>query len=160
MKECYIKRAWIESEARAPSRILARGCQGFSVLELLVTITILSLLLFIASSTLGTLAPKFALDSTVRSVVMALSQARVHAVMRGHTVNVAFDAHSYEITDATDGDAVLAAGELSTLVGVSAGDVVTFTPLGMAAAPVVISASNDASSREVNVGITGEVTVQ
>jgi prepilin-type N-terminal cleavage/methylation domain-containing protein len=139
---------------------VTRGGQGFSVIELLVAISILSVLLFIASSTLGELAPKFALDNTVRSVARALNQARSQAITRGHTVDVTFAAHSYEITDATDGDAVLATDELSALVGVSTGDVVTFTPLGMAAAPLTITVSNGSNSRTVEIGITGEVMIQ
>ena len=134
--------------------------QGFSVIELLVGLSILSLLLGIAATTLGSLAPKFELDNTVRSVAMALNQGRSQAITRGHIVDVTFAAHSYEITDATDGDAVLATDALSTIVAVSASDVVTFTPLGMAAAPTTITVSNDSYSRNVEIGITGEVMIQ
>jgi len=134
--------------------------QGFSVIELLVALSILSLLLGIAATTLGSLAPKFELDNTVRSVAMALNQGRSQAITRGHTVDVTFAAHSYEITDATDGDAVLATDALSTIVAVSASDVVTFTSLGMAAAPTTITVSNDSYSRNVEIGITGEVMIQ
>lgn len=130
------------------------------MLELLVALSILSLLLVIATSTLGSLAPKFELDNTIRSVAMALSQARSQAVTKGHDVNVEFGAHSYEITDATDGDTVLAAGELSTLVIVTAEGSVTFTPLGMATAPLTVTASNDSYSRTVEIGMTGEVMIQ
>jgi hypothetical protein len=91
---------------------------------------------------------------------MALNQGRSQAITKGHTVNVVFGAHDYELTDVTDGDTMLSADKLSTLVGVSAEDIVTFTPLGMAAAPVVITVSNDSYSRTVRIGITGEVMLQ
>jgi type IV fimbrial biogenesis protein FimU len=149
----------LNSECRSFISVTTRA-RGFSLIELLVALAILSLLLTIAASTLSALGPKFALDNTVRSVAMALSQARGQAITKGHTIAIAFDAHSFAITDTNDGGATIAADELSTLAGVSAEDIVTFTPLGMAAAPVVITVSNNASSRNVNVGITGEVTIQ
>lgn len=157
---CRQKETVANSGAQSPLKVPTWSCQGFSIIEILVAISILSLLLVIAATTLSELAPKFELDNTVRSVAMALNQARNQAITRGRLVNVTFGSHSYAITDATDGDAVLAMDELSTLAVVAAEDSVSFTPLGMSTAEVFITVSNASHSRTVKVGITGEVMLQ
>ena len=143
-----------------PQEVQEKKSQGFTVIELLVALSVLAILLSLAANTLGELGPKFELDNTVRSVAMALNQARSQAVTMGHTIDVSFDSHDYEIIDVTDGGTVLLADEFSTITAVSAGDVVTFTPLGMADAEVPITVSNDSYSRVVKVKITGEVILE
>ena len=143
-----------------PRNARATSLRGFTVIELLVALSIMVILISAATTTLGELAPKFNLDNTVRSVGMALNQARSQAITTGHTIDVSFGAHDYTITDVTDGGTVLSADEFSSIISVSAGNVVTFTPLGMSDAETPITVSNDSYSRTVTVKITGEVLLQ
>lgn len=143
-----------------PREVQAKNAQGFTVIELLVALSIMIILISVATNTLGELGPKFALDNTVRSVGMTLNQARSQAITMGHTIDVAFGTHDYMITDVTDGGTILSEDQFSSIIAVSSGSVVTFTPLGMSTAEVPITVSNDSYSRVVTVKITGEIILQ
>ena len=64
--------------------------KGFTLAEMLVTISVLGILLATTAVGLGTLAPQFDLDNAARKVAMVLNQGRVQAITRGHTTVVAF----------------------------------------------------------------------
>ncbi|MEW6300417.1 MAG: GspH/FimT family protein [Thermodesulfobacteriota bacterium] len=146
--------------SQGSSIVVASNEKGLTVIEILVAIGILAILLATAAVGLGALAPKFNLDNGVRTVAMALHQARVQAITRGHTIEVVFDSTGFTITDATSEDEVIAGGEVSSGIVLSPSDVISFTPLGTAAAPQTVSVSNGDYSRSVSVGLTGEVVIE
>jgi prepilin-type N-terminal cleavage/methylation domain-containing protein len=133
--------------------------QGLTALEMVVAMGIVGILAAMTSIGLAALAPKFNLDNSARQVAMALSQARIQAITRGHAIDIAFAADSFAITDPADGDELLAEGELPSGITVDASDTVTFTPLGTTAAPLTVTVSNSDGSRAVSVGLTGEVQI-
>jgi Tfp pilus assembly protein FimT len=133
---------------------------GLTLIEVLVAIGIMTILIATAAVGLGALAPKFNLDNGVRTAAMALHQARTQAITRGHTVEVTFDAAGFTITDATNGDEFIAEGEVPSGIVLSPSDIFSFTPLGMATAPQTVSISNGDHSRDVRVGLTGEVMIE
>jgi general secretion pathway protein H len=133
--------------------------QGFTAIEIVVAMGIFGILAAMTSIGLGALAPKFNLDNSARQVAMALSQARIQAITRGHAIDIAFDADSFAITDPADGDELLEEGELPSGITVDASDAVTFTPLGTTTAPLTVTVSNSDGSRAVSVGLTGEVQI-
>ena len=130
--------------------------KGFTLAEMLVAISTLGILLGAAVVGLGTLAPQFDLDNGTRKVAMALNQARVQAITRGHTIVVTFDTNDFTIAD---GDKRIAKDTFPPHITVSP-DSVTFTPLGTVTAPVTVTVSNSDHSRAVSVGLIGEVQIQ
>ena len=133
------------------------GEKGMTLIELMVALAMLGILLPMAAVSLGSLAPKFDLDNAARKTVMVLNQARVQAITRGHTVVVTFGTDTFLITDNTKHFPM---GDLDTYITVSAEDDATFTPLGTVTIPVTVTVSNSEDSRDVSVGLTGEVQVQ
>src|SRR5262245_15789951 len=138
--------------------------KGFTLTEMLVTSSVLGILLAAAAVGLGTLAPQFDLDNAARKVAMALNQGRVQAITRGHTMVVAFETNdegaiAFTITDSVD-DEVIATDTFPPHITVSADGDATFTSLGTVTAPVIVTVSNSDGSREVSVGLIGEVQIQ
>jgi hypothetical protein len=90
---------------------------------------------------------------------MGLNQARVQAITRGHNIDITFAAYTFAITDADNGNELMAVGELPSAITANVGTT-TFTPLGTVTAPLTITLSNGDGSRAVSVGLIGEVQVQ
>lgn len=109
---------------------------------------------------LGALSTTFNLDNGTRTVAMALSQARVYAITRGHVVNVSFTSQSFTTTDTEAGSAVLMSGKLPAQLTVTASGPASFSPLGTVGAPVVVTVERATHTRTVRVGITGEVQIE
>ena len=72
---------------------------------------------------------------------------------------VTFGADTFLLTDITNHETV-AEGEFPSDITISAEDDATFTPLGTVTVPVTVTVSNSENSRDVSVGLTGEVQVQ
>lgn len=114
------------TESRATG-LARRSQRGFTMLEILVVMSISGLLLGVGRVTLGQAAPQFALNDATRTSLMAINQARVRAITRGHNVTLNFGSDSYTISDA--GGAVAATQNLpGSVTGYSSA--LIFTPLG------------------------------
>ena len=133
--------------------------KGFTLAELLVAVGVLGLLTTIAAVGLGTLAPQFDLDNAARKVAMALNQGRVQAITRGHTMVVTFGTNDFTITDGVNAETV-ATDQLPPHITVSADGDATFTSLGSVTTPVTVTVSNSDHSRDVSVGLIGEVQIE
>lgn len=131
---------------------------GMTVIELLVASVVFGMLALMAMVTLGSLVPKFNLDSGARLTAMGLIQARMQAISRGHTVTFVTD--TLTIIDTDNADEILAHVNLPSGITISAGSDATFTPLGIVPVPRTITVSNGDDSRDVRVGLTGEVQIQ
>ncbi len=140
------------------SAVLAEE-KGFTLAEMLVTISVLGILLAATAVGLGTLAPQFDLDNAARKVEMVLNQGRVQAITRGHTTVVAFGTDAFTITDNVAHETI-ATDTLPPRITVSADGDATFTPLGTVTTPVTVTVSNSDHSRDVSVGLIGEVKIQ
>ncbi len=133
---------------------------GITVIELLVASAVFGMLALMAMVTLGSLVPKFNLDSGARLTAMGLIQARMQAISRGHTIDVTFATDTLAIIDTDNADEILAYFKLPSGITISAGSDATFTPLGIVPVPRTITVSNGDDSRDVRVGLTGEVQIQ
>jgi prepilin-type N-terminal cleavage/methylation domain-containing protein len=136
-----------------------RRQRGFTVAEIMVAMGVFGILTASAVGSLGNLAPSFNLDSAAHITTMALNQARVQAITRGHNMVVTFGPNSFTITDEVN-DKTVATGQLPPHITVSTANTPTFTPLGTAATPLTVTVSNGSNSRNVSVGLTGEVQLQ
>lgn len=133
---------------------------GMTVIELLVASVVFGMLALMAVVTLGSLAPRFNLDNGARLTAMGLIQARMQAISRGHTMEVTFATDTLTIIDTDNADEILAHVNLPSGITISAGSDATFTPLGIVPVPRTITVSNGDDSRNVSVGLTGEVQIQ
>jgi len=129
---------------------------GFSFAELVVTLSMAGVLLTIGALSLGSLSAAFSLDSGSRSVAMAFSQARVFAISRARSITVTFGSSSFVLRD-TQLNKQLMRGDVPVPVTMQASGVATFLPLGTVATPVVVTLDRNGETRQVRVGLTGEV---
>jgi prepilin-type N-terminal cleavage/methylation domain-containing protein len=132
---------------------------GFTLVEVIMAAVIFGILVLIGGSTLGKLAPQFALDNGARTVAMALIRAKVQAITQGRAMDVTFDSNAFSITDSESGN-LIAEGHLPSQVQLSGDDTFTFTPLGTATDDRILTVSSAGSSRNIHVGLIGEVQIQ
>jgi prepilin-type N-terminal cleavage/methylation domain-containing protein len=136
-----------------------RKNQGFTLVELMVTLTAASIMISLAALSLGRLAPSFSLDNGTMTTAMVLKEARMQAINRGHTVTVVFSGNDFTVTDSVDG-AVLDIGEVPSSVAVAADGAISFSSMGIAGSPVTVAVSNSAGARDIYVEWIGEVQIQ
>lgn len=146
--------------AEVAEAVIGAADTGMTVIELLAALVVFGMLGSLMVVTLGSLAPKFNLDSGARLTAMGLMQARMQAISRGHTLDVTCAADTLTIIDRDNADEILAYVNLPSGITLSAENDVTFTPLGIVPAPLTITVSNGSGSRNVSVGLTGEVQIQ
>lgn len=120
----------------------------------------LGILTAIGALSLGALSAAFGLDSGSRTLAMALSQARVFAITRGHVVT--FTPHGFTTHDAeVDADGqILMSGEIPEPVQLEASGTASFSALGTVAMPVTITLDRAGDTRVVRVALTGEVSIE
>ena len=134
--------------------------KGFTVAEMLVAMSTLGILLGAAAVGLGTLAPQFDLDNGARQIGMVLSQARIQAITRGHRVVVAIGEEGATVTDDTEHEEITAQ-TFPPHISISANKDAVFTSVGTITDPdVVVTVSNSSSSRNLRIGLIGEVQVE
>jgi|GEM_PF-1567775 len=135
--------------------------RGFTLVEMMVALGVFGFLTTAAFVGLGRLSPQFDIDNGVRTVAMDLQQARVQAITRGHSINVAFSSYDLTVSDANQSGTTLTQGKLPKSLSMSASpSVATFTPLGTLITPLTIAVTNGSQTRYVTVGIIGEVQTQ
>lgn len=129
---------------------------------MVVTFSVLAIVVSVGTSSLGALSTRFSLDNGTRTVAMALNQARVYAITRGHVVNVNFTTHGFSSTDtqAAAGSQGLIAGEVASPVTLSASGPVSFTPLGSVGSPFAVTVYRGTDTRTISIGLAGEVDIQ
>jgi len=132
---------------------------GFSFAEMVVTLSMAGVLAGIGALSLGSLAAAFSLDGGARTVAMGLSQARIFAITRGRTVTVTFGSSSFVTRDVAV-DKQLMSGAVPVPVTMEASGVVSFSPLGTVATPVVVTLDRNGETRLVSVGLTGEAEIE
>ena len=77
--------------------------RGFSLLEGMIALAILSIMLVVASTSFLTLAPKYRLRSAVWEINSCLNYARYKAIFEGTKVRIRFNPSSYIIEKYDDG---------------------------------------------------------
>ncbi len=75
----------------APTSRSAGGEQGFTLLELLVVVTILALIARLVMVNYGAMVPGSRLDADASKIVSIMEQARIEATLRLRTMKVEFD---------------------------------------------------------------------
>jgi prepilin-type N-terminal cleavage/methylation domain-containing protein len=136
-----------------------RGTAGFTLIEMLVSLTIAGSLIAIAIPKFSQLLPGIRLSSATRQVATDLQLARMRAIAQHANQTVAFNTSTATYTFGTADTRNLS--QLypgTTIISVSAGNP-TFTTTGTAAAQTTITLSNGGVTKQVQVATIGRVNI-
>lgn len=149
-----------------------RLCQheGFSIVELLIAISIVGILTAISVPNILGQLPKYRLNGATRQIVGELIAARMKAVSQNRKVKVFFlDDHQYRICDDANDDGTVASNEgsvrnkdvrndYSDVTLTSTNDPI-FDPRGTASNLATITVSNTSGSKDITINITGRIKI-
>ncbi len=144
---------------------------GFTLLELMVCIAIMSVLAGIAVPNYMAYLPKSRLNGAASTVMADLMSARMQAVKLHKKTKVFFvDAHQYKICDDADGDGTVDEDEGDVVlkdlqseysdVEISSTNNPIFHPRGTATNLATVSFTNSSGSKELTVSIAGSVRIK
>ncbi|MGI0016449.1 MAG: GspH/FimT family pseudopilin [Nitrososphaera sp.] len=149
-----------------------RSCQheGFSVVELLITISIIGILTAISIPNILGQLPKYRLNGAARQVMGELMAARMKAVSQNRNVKVFFvNSHEYKVCDDADNDGIVNTNEGSVRnrdlrtdysdVELTATSDPQFNTRGATANLITITLSNSPGSKNITVNISGHVKI-
>ena len=134
---------------------------GFTLAELLVTITVVGILLALAAPSMATMSRIYGLRGAARQVYAELQNARMAAVTenRGYQFTVT-DSRSYKVLDDQNNDQgfadpseVVISRQLESQGVTLSGNAVTFTARGMASAAGTVTVT-DAAGTAINVTVS------
>ncbi|WP_454061002.1 GspH/FimT family pseudopilin [Candidatus Nitrospira salsa] len=147
-----------------------RARNGYSLIELVTVLGLLSIMVLFSQSWLVSQLPKWRLNGAVRQVVSDLMAAKTQAVTQGNKQRITFlDAHRYSILDDDNNNGKFDPNELLTMrdihtdyedVSLATTNHPIFHPRGTASNLATVTLSNSAGSKRVTVGITGRVTIK
>jgi type IV fimbrial biogenesis protein FimT len=133
---------------------------GFTLMELILSLSVMAILLAIAWPAIGQFSSGYRLRAASREVATDLQFARLLAVKENRTFQVSCDTNSYQVVRISDGF-VAKARDFSTdypEVTLSSG-VFTFNSRGNAVSQA-ITVSNLSASRNITVSSSGRVKLQ
>jgi type IV fimbrial biogenesis protein FimT len=144
--------------------------QGFTLMELMIVLGIMSITLMLTNMWLSTQLPHWRLNGAVRQVVSDLVAAKMNAVVERNRQRVFFqDNRHYVILDDKNNNGKIDSGENQEARDIQSDyqDVImtatnnpSFLPRGTASNLASITLTNSAGSRKITVSITGRVKVK
>lgn len=144
--------------------------QGFTLMELMIVLGIMSITLMLTNMWLSTQLPHWRLNGAVRQVVGDLVAAKMNAVVERNRQRIFFqDNRHYVILDDKNNNGKIDFGEHQETRDIQADyqDVImtasnnpSFLPRGTASNLASITLTNSAGSRKITVSITGRVKVK
>ncbi len=146
---------------------------GFTLVELLVTLSIVAILTVIAIPSFGGLADQVRLSGAVRTLASDLRMARQLAMAKGISVRVVMDAtnHRYHLGLADDAGSVFGGHDfrdatqgfggvrIAGFSNSSCDGIVTFSRRGTTSCATTITLATKTASRALTVIMTGRVRV-
>ena len=143
---------------------------GFTLMELMIVLGIMSITLMLTNMWLSTQLPHWRLNGAVRQVVSDLVAAKMNAVVERNRQRIFFqDNRHYVILDDKNNNGKIDSGEHQEVRDIQADyqDVTmvasnnpSFLPRGTASNLASITLTNSAGSRKITVSITGRVKVK
>jgi type IV fimbrial biogenesis protein FimT len=143
---------------------------GFTLMELMIVLGIMSITLMLTNMWLSTQLPHWRLNGAVRQVVSDLVAAKMNAVVERNRQRIFFqDNRHYVILDDKNNNGKIDSGEHQEARDIQADyqDVTmassnnpSFLPRGTASNLASITLTNSAGSRKITVSITGRVKVK
>ena len=158
----------------AEGRIQSKGPEysdrGYTLMELMMVMTIVVMVLSLSQSWVTSQLPKWRLNGATRQVVSDFMGAKMQAVTQGNKHRVTFlDNHHYAILDDDNSNGRPDPGELLVTrdirtdyvdVTMSWTNNPIFHPRGTASNLGTVTLKNSAGSKSISVGITGRVKVK
>ncbi len=144
--------------------------KGFTLMELMIVLGIMSITLMLTNMWLSTQLPHWRLNGAVRQVVSDLVAAKMRAVVERNRQRVFFqDNRHYVILDDKNNNGKIDIGESQETrdiqadyqdVTLTASNNPSFLPRGTASHLASITLTNTAGSKKITLGITGRVKVK
>jgi prepilin-type N-terminal cleavage/methylation domain-containing protein len=133
--------------------------KGFTLIEMLASLTVAGILMGIAIPKFSQLLPGIRLSSAARQVATDLQLARMRAISQHVNQTVVFDTTTATYTfGAADTRNLSQLYPGTTITGVSAGNP-TFTTTGTATAQTTITLSNQGVTKQIQVANIGRVII-
>ena len=146
------------------------GPYGFTLMELMIVLGIMSIVLMLTNMWLSTQLPHWRLNGAVRQVMSDLVAAKMNAVVERNRQRIFFqDNRHYVILDDKNNNGRIDSGEHQEVrdiqadyqdVTMTASNNPSFLPRGTASNLASITLTNSAGSRKITVSITGRVKVK
>ena len=143
---------------------------GFTLMELMIVLGIMSITLMLTNMWLSTQLPHWRLNGAVRQVVSDLVAAKMKAVVERNRQRIFFqDNRHYVILDDKNNNGKIDVGEHQETrdiqadyqdITMTASNNPSFLPRGTASNLASITLTNSAGSRKITVSITGRVKVK
>ncbi len=144
--------------------------KGFTLMELMIVLGILSITLMLTNMWLSTQLPQWRLNGAIRQVMSDLAAAKMKAVVEQNGQRVFFQDHrNYLILDDKNNNGKIDVGEPQEVrdiqvdyhdVTLTASNNPSFLPRGTASNLASITLTNPAGSKKITVSITGRVKVK
>jgi prepilin-type N-terminal cleavage/methylation domain-containing protein len=138
---------------------MGRSQRGFTLVEIVLALTLAGLFIYGGAYTFQRLVPKFQLQSGIWEVTSGLNQARFRAIMSGAPVRVRFVPSGFVFERYDEAAKIWRTARAASLPGVTvrANNSPVFHPQGTVSDLASISVSNARGSYRITIAITGRV---
>jgi prepilin-type N-terminal cleavage/methylation domain-containing protein len=133
--------------------------KGFTLLEAALAMAILSMIVYLASTSFLSLIPKYQLEKSVWEIRSALNAARYKSLFEGVSYRVRFSDNGYTVEKYDDTAKKWNVAGRRTLEGatVEANNAPLFTPEGTVSGLATITVSNVRGKYKITLAITGRI---
>lgn len=138
---------------------MGRSQRGFTLIEIVMALTLAGLFIYGGTYTFQRLVPKFQLQSGIWEVTSGLNQARFRAIMSGAPVRVRFVPSGFVFERYDEAAKIWRTAGAASLPGVAirANNSPVFHPQGTVSDLASITVSNARGAYRITVAITGRV---
>jgi prepilin-type N-terminal cleavage/methylation domain-containing protein len=133
--------------------------KGFTLVEVALSLSILALIIVLASTTFLNLVPKYELEKAVWEVRSALNAARYNALFEGTSFRFRLYPNSYSLEkyEARSKGWMLVEKHLLEAVSIESNNVPVFTPEGTVTGLATIYIANTWGRYKITLAITGRI---
>jgi prepilin-type N-terminal cleavage/methylation domain-containing protein len=138
---------------------MARGRKGFTLVEIVLALTLAGLFVYGGAYSFQRLVPKFQLQSGIWEVTSGLNQARFRAIMSGEPVRIRFVPSGFAFERYDEATKIWRTARTASLPGVAvrANNSPVFHPQGTVSDLASITVSNALGTYRITIAITGRV---
>jgi len=154
----------VAHQPRKGSRPAAPGCSGFSLLDVVVSISLSAILLAVAVPKTADLLDSYRLASASKQIALEISRVRNQAVSQNVSIRMRFTDSTHYVVERSEGESFVQVGQVQPLPpGIAvrgyANDGLLFNRLGIATSRAVLIVENLNASQTIEMSPLGRVTV-
>jgi Tfp pilus assembly protein FimT len=137
----------------------ARAGRGFTLFEAVVSIALLASIVYMGSTAILKMAPRYSLEKAVWEIRSVLNAARYRALFEGASYRVRFSKSAYSIEryDESKKAWTLAGRSPLEKVAIESNNAPVFTPEGTVSGLATIIVANAWGSYKITLAITGRI---